>query len=54
MTNSNGHMAKMAAMPIYAKNLLKIFFSGTERPVALGLSIGDVGPAMFAQMMNLG
>ena len=27
-----GHMTKMAAMPIYGKNPLKIFFSGTGRP----------------------
>ena len=31
-----GHMTKMAAMPIYGKNPLKIFFSRTRRPVTLG------------------
>ena len=53
-TNCTGHMTKMATMPIYGKN---IFFSGTKRPMALGVwvcSIADVGPIQFAQMMNLG
>ena len=31
-----GHMIKMAATPIYDKNPLKIFFSGTKGPMALG------------------
>ena len=35
-TNCTGHMAKMATMPIYVKNHLNIFFSGTKRPMALG------------------
>ena len=54
-TNCYGHMTKMATMLIYGKNSLNIFFSGTKRPLALGLgvSIGDVGPIRFAQMMNL-
>ena len=54
-TNCYGHMTRMATMPIYGKNTLNIFFSGTKRPLALGLvcSIGDVGPTRFAQMMNL-
>ena len=34
-----GHMIKMAAMPIYGKKPLKIFFSRTIRPVTLGLSM---------------
>ena len=34
-----GHMIKMAAMPIYGKNLLKNFFSRTRRPVTLGLGM---------------
>ena len=38
-----GHMAKMAAMPIYGKNFLQIFFSGTIRPMALGLSMHHSG-----------
>ena len=29
----------MAAMPIYSKNLKKIIFSGTKRPMTLNISI---------------
>ena len=50
-------MAKMATKPIYGKNYLNIF-SGTKTPMALGLTMGlsieDVVPTRFAQMMNLG
>ena len=38
-SNGPGHMTKMAAMPIYGKNPLKIFFSKTRRPIALGLGM---------------
>ena len=38
-TNRTGHMTKMATMPIYGKNPFNIFFSGTERPMALGLGM---------------
>ena len=34
-TNKLGHMTNMAAMPIYGKNLKKIFFSRTNRPMIL-------------------
>ena len=34
-----GHMTKMAATPIYGKNLLKIFFSRTRKPVTLRLGM---------------
>ena len=34
-----GHMTKMAAMPIYGKNLKKIFFSGNKRPMTLKLGM---------------
>ena len=37
-SNGPGHMTKMAAMPIYGKKL-KIFFSGTKRPMALNLGM---------------
>ena len=37
-TNCTGHMTKMATMPIYGKNPLKIF-SGIKRPMALGLGM---------------
>ena len=33
------HMTKMAATPIYGKNLKKIFFSRTARQIALKLSM---------------
>ena len=36
-SNGPGHMTKMAAMPTYGKNLKKIFFSGTKRPMILKL-----------------
>ena len=32
-----GHMTKMAAMPIYGKNTLKIFFAGTTGPILMKL-----------------
>ena len=34
-----GHMTKMATTPIYGKNLLKIFFSRTRRPLTLRLGM---------------
>ena len=38
-SNGPGHMTKVAAMPIYSKNLKKIFFSGTKRPMTLILGM---------------
>ena len=38
-TKCTGHMTKMATTPIYGKNPLNIFFSGTKRPIALGLGM---------------
>ena len=38
-TNCTGHMTKMATTPIYGKNPLNIFFSGTKRLMALGLGM---------------
>ena len=35
-TNCTGHMTKMATTPIYGKNPLNIFFSGTKRANRLG------------------
>ena len=45
-SNGPGHSTKMAAMPIYGKKHLKIFFSRTRKLMTLGLvcSIGVVGP----------
>ena len=44
-----GEIGKMAATPIYGKNPLKIFFSGTKGPIALGLGISmtDMDPIKF-------
>ena len=38
-TNCTGHMTKMATTPIYDKNPVNIFFSGTKRPMALVLGM---------------
>ena len=38
-SNSLGHMTKMAAMPIYGKHPLEIFFSRTRRPMTSGLGM---------------
>ena len=38
-----GHMTQMAAMPIYGKKPLKIFFSGIIEPMTLGLSMQHLG-----------
>ena len=38
-TNCTGHMTKMATTPIYGKNPLNVFFSGSRRPMALGLGM---------------
>ena len=37
--NGPGHMTKMAAMPIYGKKPLKIFFSRTRNPMILKLGM---------------
>ena len=34
-----GHMTKMAAMPIYGKNPLKIFFPGTSGTISMKLGM---------------
>ena len=36
--HDGGHMTKMAAMPIYGINPLKIFFSGTTSPTLAKLA----------------
>ena len=37
--NNQGHMTKMAARPIYGKNLSKIFFSGTSGQISRKLGL---------------
>ena len=38
-TKCTGYMTKMATMSIYGKNHLNVFFSGTNRSMALGLGM---------------
>ena len=38
-SNGSGQVTKMAAMPIYGNNELKIFFSKTSRPMRFKLGI---------------
>ena len=46
-TNCTGHMTNMATTPIYGKNPLNIFFSGTKRSMALGLGFYNVALGMW-------
>ena len=39
-TNCYGHMTNIATMPIYGKNSLNLFFSGTKRPLAVTWYVG--------------
>ena len=50
------HMTKMAATPIYGKNALKIFFSGTKGPITLGLGMPHwgLGPNKVCSNDDLG
>ena len=41
--NCSAHITKMADIPIYGKNLLKIFFSRTRRVMTLGLDMLHLG-----------
>ena len=50
-SNDPGHMIKMAAMPIYGKNLTK---SSSLEPKVFVCSIGCTGTTKFIQMMTLG
>ena len=38
-TKCTGHITKMATTSTYGKNPLNVFFSGTKRPMALGLGM---------------
>ena len=42
-SNGPGNLTKMAAMPIYGKNLLEAFFSKTSRPMTFSLGIQHQG-----------
>ena len=48
--NGPGHMTKMAAMPIYGKNLKKIF-SGTKTPTTLKLDMQHVVQCCHKKML---
>ena len=50
--NCYGHMTKMAAMPIYGKNPLIIFFSRTRRPMTLGLGMKHQGCGAYQVCSN--
>ena len=47
-----GHMTKMAAMPIYGKNTLKIFFPGTTKQILMKLCMKHQGPKPFIICAN--
>ena len=51
-TNCYGHMTNMATMPIYGKNSLNLFFSGTKRPLPLGLGMWDWGCVPYQVSTN--
>ena len=47
-----GHMTKMATMPIYGNNLLKMFFSGIRRPMTLGPGMQHLGCEAYQVCSN--
>ena len=47
-----GHMTKMAAMPIYGKNTLKIFFPGTTGLILMKLCVKHQLPKPFIFCSN--
>ena len=47
-----GHMTKMAAMPIYGKNTLKIFFPGTTGLILMKLCMKHQRPKPFIFCSN--
>ena len=49
-----GRMTKMAAMPIYGKNTLKIFFPGTTGLIMMKLCIKHQRPKPFIFCSNYG
>ena len=50
--NRSGHMTKMAAMPIYGKNLKKNFFSRTRCPMILKLAMKYRGLKLYKVYIN--
>ena len=51
-SNGHGHTTKMATMPIYGKNPLKIFFSRTRRLMTLGLGMKHWGCRAYQVCSN--
>ena len=51
--NGQGHMTKMAAMALNSKNLLKIFFSRTRRPMILKLGMKHQAMELYKVYINL-
>ena len=47
-----GHMTKMAAIPIYGKNTLKILFPGTTGPILMSLCMKYQRPKPFIICAN--
>ena len=47
-----GHMTKMAAMPIYGNNTLKIFFPGTTKQILMKLCMMHQSPKPFIICSN--
>ena len=50
--NNQGHMIKMAAMPIYGKNPLKFFFSGTTGQISTELGMKHWGLEYYNVFIN--
>ena len=50
--NNQGHMTKMATMPIYGINPSKIFFSGTSGPILKKLGMKHRWPKYYNVYIN--
>ena len=53
LINNPGHMIKMAAMPIYGKNPLKFFFSGTTGQISTKLGMKHWGLEFVYKLLPL-
>ena len=51
-SNGPGHMTKMAAMPIYSKNLKKFFVSGTKKLMTLKLGMQYFAHEYYQDYLN--
>ena len=50
--NNPGHMIKMAPMPIYGKNPLRFFFSGTTGLISTDLDMKHQGLEYYKVFIN--